>query len=157
MFWSFFSIDIVYVYIAGALAASFSSTTRVLALQVLAAFVLGKLILVKFLGLPFPKARPYQQYHFTPVHSGLFSSINERPNSFPSGHTASLVAISIVLFVFNPVLGMLSGLCSLVTIYGRLLLGYHFFTDILGGLVVGVVTALLVLQLFSLYGSVVFW
>ena len=57
--------------------------------------------------------------------------------SFPSGHTITAFAVTVSLGLFYPLL--LGGLlfCALSVATSRILLGMHFFSDVLAGAVLG--------------------
>jgi len=57
--------------------------------------------------------------------------------SFPSGHTGTAVAIALALLYVNRPLGLISLTVAAFVAYGRMAVGVHFPTDILGGIFVG--------------------
>ena len=63
--------------------------------------------------------------------------------SFPSTHTALLVALGTLVFTRNKILGSLILALALVVGAARVILGVHFPVDILGGFVLGVVISLI--------------
>ena len=65
--------------------------------------------------------------------------------SFPSGHTATSFACATVIALLVPRAAPLVFLLALAIGYSRLYVGVHWPTDVLGGVVVGVATALLLL------------
>jgi undecaprenyl-diphosphatase len=153
-FWTFFGIQVMYVYIALALVMTLFQKTRVTGIAILCAFVLGKFCISKFLALSFVKKRPYQLYGFIPRASGFFSRVDEQFDSFPSGHTTSLITVSTVLFSFSPMVGTVSFVITLITGVARVVLGYHFVWDIVAGVLIGTVSGLFliaVMNLFALY------
>jgi len=60
--------------------------------------------------------------------------------SFPSGHTASSVAIAAALFYVNRRIGFVAVALAALVALGRIMVGVHYPTDILGGLVVGLLS-----------------
>ena len=99
---------------------------------------------LSFLGFPFlslvcvlllrvfiKRKRPYEQ-GVTPLIEK-----NSTGNSFPSRHTTSAFAIGVSLIpVFLP-LGILSLVCGLIFFYTRMVLGWHYPSDLLIGGVLG--------------------
>jgi membrane-associated phospholipid phosphatase len=65
--------------------------------------------------------------------------------SFPSGHTATAVAGAIVMSYLYPRLTPLFVVLAAGIAYSRLYVGVHFPLDVVGGAVIGAVTALLLL------------
>lgn len=60
--------------------------------------------------------------------------------SFPSGHTAAAIAIACALFVADPVLGIVAFVMAVFIAFGRILVGVHYPSDILGGIVIGLLS-----------------
>ncbi len=60
--------------------------------------------------------------------------------SFPSGHTAAAIAISCALFVADPVLGVVAFLIASFIALSRIMVGVHYPSDILGGVVIGLLS-----------------
>ena len=59
----------------------------------------------------------------------------------PSAHAASLVSISCVCLVFLPWLGALGLISAVFNGFARVILGYHYPSDILAGWLVGILSA----------------
>jgi undecaprenyl-diphosphatase len=66
-------------------------------------------------------------------------------HSFPSGHTATAVAGATVLSYLYPRLTPLFVVLAAAIAYSRLYVGVHFPLDVVGGALIGAVTALLLL------------
>ncbi|MFZ2803689.1 MAG: phosphatase PAP2 family protein [Patescibacteria group bacterium] len=60
--------------------------------------------------------------------------------SFPSGHTATAVAIACAIWFANKDLGIAAFVIAAFVAIGRIAVGVHYPTDILGGLFVGVLS-----------------
>ncbi len=100
--------------------------------------VLGVVSLLKY---AITRQRPFEIHDFIEKLSGGGGP------SFPSGHTTEVFALSTVLFLLFPGRRWIAGLAlcwALVVAYTRMLLGVHYPSDILGGILFGVLTALLV-------------
>lgn len=94
--------------------------------------------LVSFLRNYIAAPRPYEVYDF----------YEKRPkrsekNSFPSRHAFSIFAIGTALIFAYPVFGAVLLVLGLLMCLCRVLLGYHFFRDVITGAVVGVISSLI--------------
>lgn len=67
--------------------------------------------------------------------------------SFPSGHTMHGFAASVMIFLHNRRAGIVAILAAAVIAFSRMYLFVHFPTDILGGIVIGTLAALMVYAL----------
>ncbi len=57
--------------------------------------------------------------------------------SFPSGHTMTAFAVCLSLSLFYPALTALLAFCALSVAVSRILLGMHFLSDVLVGVMIG--------------------
>ena len=98
----------------------------------------------------FPVSRPF-------VSNGDAVSTVTIPQdgAFPSSHTAIAFAIATTIWLHNRRLGFWFFLAAVLTGLGRVLANVHFPTDVIGGAVLGVVTALIFdkLHVFKLVGK----
>lgn len=69
-------------------------------------------------------------------------------HSFPSGHTATAFAGATILSYLEPRAALAFVVLAAAIAYSRLYVGVHFPLDVLGGAVIGVATALLLLAVF---------
>lgn len=67
--------------------------------------------------------------------------------SFPSGHTMHGFAAAVIIFLHNRKAGIAALLAAVVIAFSRMYLFVHFPTDILGGAVIGTLSALMVFAL----------
>ena len=65
-----------------------------------------------------------------------FFSLNSEFHSFPSGHSSTIFSVALVLLFFFPKLKYILLLFAATVAFSRVAVGAHFFTDILGGVVV---------------------
>lgn len=76
--------------------------------------------------------------------------IKKRPSfySFPSGHTASSFAVFMVAFLLLKDYSLLILILAILISFSRLYLQVHYLTDILAGIVLGLLCGLLSFQIF---------
>jgi undecaprenyl-diphosphatase len=67
--------------------------------------------------------------------------------SFPSGHAAFYFAFSTVVYSYNKKAGLLFFLASFLISFSRVFCGIHWPSDIIGGLMIGVISGFIVLRL----------
>ena len=73
------------------------------------------------------------------IESGIGPLFDHAPTaSFPSGHAAFFFALSAGVYYFNKKAGLWFFAASAAIGLARVLAGVHYFTDVLGGLAVGV-------------------
>lgn len=115
--------------------------------------VAGWLCFVQLLARLFPAQRPYQQFGFVPsAGKGFFSHADAKPDAFPSGHTTALCILALCAAPFlSPWLTGAAVFLALSAGAARVLLGWHFFRDVVGALLLasGVVAGFYVLGLFD--------
>lgn len=72
--------------------------------------------------------------------------VPENP-SFPSRHAAFVFGVSFYLFVYYPQLAAIFFICSCFVGLARVFCGVHWFSDILGGVVSGLISAIIIYNL----------
>lgn len=146
-FWSFYGVG----YIVAAMIILLASPEgREVLPAVVIAYFLSWPFIAHFCAWMFPKARPYQRYQFMPVASSvIFSRIHQTPNSFPSRHTMAMAAVSWSIYATFPVLGMIGFLVTVLVGFGRVVLGYHYVSDIVAGLLLGIAAAVISQQVIA--------
>lgn len=103
----------------------------------IAAFLIARGVIVTIINAMYERKRPYQEYGFIPITSQFFSFVTRTPNSFPSRHATVFFAVSAVVSMFFPGLGAVLVAVSLVTGGARVVLGYHWPSDIIVGALLG--------------------
>lgn len=90
-------------------------------------------------------------YRPRPFVSGNISALIEpiQSASFPSGHAAFFFALSAGIYSFNKKTGLWFFTGSLVIGLARVFAGVHYFSDIIGGVIVGLLSYWLVGELFK--------
>lgn len=64
-------------------------------------------------------------------------------SSFPSGHSSASMAAAVSIFIYNKKMGIPAVLLALLIAFSRMYLFVHFPTDIISGLVLGVLYAIM--------------
>ncbi|HLP44094.1 MAG TPA: phosphatase PAP2 family protein [Candidatus Nanoarchaeia archaeon] len=77
------------------------------------------------------------------VELNLFEIVSESSHSFPSAHASIFSAISTVIFFHNRKMGIAFFCTTVVIGLGRILAGVHYPSDIVAGLIVGVISGAL--------------
>lgn len=90
------------------------------------------------------RPRPFDFFEHFSADSLLISAPLDY--SFPSGHTAACFAFSTAVFMYNRKWGIVSFVLSAIMGYSRLYLSVHYPTDVLGGIVVGIVCGVLAVK-----------
>lgn len=100
-----------------------------------AVFIIDNLILKNL----FARTRPYE------VIDGLTRIISAQSDySFPSGHSGASFSVAVVLFKESPKpIGIPALVLALLISLSRLYVGVHYPTDVLAGILIGTIIALL--------------
>lgn len=118
-------------------------------LMLLFAFIASWLVLSGFIVYFYKKLRPFQQFNFTPPGSHLFSRPDRIPDSFPSQHVIAMAAVAVAFWPVSPLLAGLAFLLAILTGIARMMLGYHYPSDIAGALVLGAASGTFALLAFT--------
>lgn len=96
------------------------------------------------LKLSINRRRPYEQY---PIN--IIKRTDSGPHSFPSGHTTAAFASATALTLSTKkwYIALPSYIYACGVGYSRMRLGVHFPSDVLGGMVIGIGSGLLVWQI----------
>lgn len=103
--------------------------------------LIGNVILKPFIG----RIRPFD------INTAIELLI-PRPMdfSFPSGHTMSSFAVATILFYVNHNMGVVAFVVAFLIAFSRLYLYVHYPSDIIGGIVIGVLIAMLTINLYEM-------
>ncbi len=94
--------------------------------------------ITQILKFIFGRARP-NYTNFQESFNFDFLTTDSHLHSFPSGHSSTIFCVAIVLGVLFPKIKYFFYVSALFISISRLLVGAHFFTDILGGFVVALI------------------
>lgn len=131
------------LWIAFAVILLFSKKYRMTGLQTLVAmaltFIVGNLILKNLIA----RERPFVLYE-------TIELLIKKPGeySFPSGHTMNGFTAAVTLLLCDKRLGIPAIVLAAVIAFSRMYLFVHFPTDIIGGILVGTLCAVVVNAIF---------
>lgn len=116
------------------------------ALQALAAAFIGRALIVSLMRIFFFRDRPF-------VDAAVIQLVFHNPleGSFPSGHATIMFAIAFSLFFANIRWGAIYLFLAVISSLSRIVVGVHFPLDIIGGMLVGALSALLAKWLFDFW------
>ena len=123
-------------------ALLFSKKTRKSGYTALLALIIGALITNLLLKNAVARVRPYDTVE------GLVPLVKKlKDYSFPSGHTCASFACAFVYYKLYPdIKGKMAMALAVLIALSRLYVGVHYPTDVLGGAVVGILSAVLALK-----------
>jgi undecaprenyl-diphosphatase len=105
----------------------------------LVAALFARFAVVSFIRWILPRARPF-------VNNNVNLLFEHQGSSFPSGHTAFFFALSTIIYFYNKKIGALFFLSSILIVLARVFSGIHWPSDILAGLIVGIISGLIIKQ-----------
>ncbi len=115
---------------------------------VLASAILARFGVVELIRLFYDRPRPFE------VLSGVNQLIfRDGGASFPSGHTAFYFALAAAFSFYYPKTGILFFLAAIFMSIGRVAVGVHWPSDILGGALVGILTPFILRQVFPRFSK----
>ncbi|MDD5146419.1 MAG: phosphatase PAP2 family protein [Candidatus Pacebacteria bacterium] len=102
------------------------------------AALFGRFVVVELIRMLHDRTRPFLsgQTHILLTHSTT--------ESFPSGHTTVFFAISTIVYLYNKKAGVAFFAFSSLMALGRVFTGLHWPLDILGGIVVGILSGFII-------------
>lgn len=109
----------------------------------LISFLVARGVVVTIINACYQRRRPYQLFGFSPITSRFFSFKSKTENSFPSRHSTAYFSVVAVISLFVPAMGAVLFGCSLMAGAGRVVLGYHWPSDIIVGMIIGTVVGIL--------------
>jgi len=82
------------------------------------------------------------------VLQGIIPRVIETGFSFPSQHATIFFSLAFVSFLINRKLGFFLTFCAVMISISRMVLGVHYFIDVVGGMVLGFLVALFFIKIF---------
>lgn len=108
--------------------------------KILFSFILFALI-TEILHLYFPSTRPYIVQGLEPLVYLPTSS------SFPSGHAGQAAILATFIFSLNRWWGLIAFVMAGFVAVGRVLVGAHYISDVVGGLIIGIIISIVVIKI----------
>lgn len=104
--------------------------------------IVSQVLLQSIIKRLFSRQKPYVSY--TEI-----SNVIPPPDkfSFPSGHTAAAFAVAFVFYYFYPFLFIPMLIIASLIAFSRIYLGLHYPTDVLAGIILGLISALIGINL----------
>ncbi|HYU64723.1 MAG TPA: phosphatase PAP2 family protein [Candidatus Paceibacterota bacterium] len=139
----FFANYLQYLLVAYVLVISFvwRYFNRSAAIMAVIAALFSRFVLTSAIRFFIHRPRPFVHLQITPL---IHTDLSEYFNSFPSGHAAFFFAFATAVYFYNKRLGNWLFLGAGLMGIARIFAGVHWFSDIVGGAVVGIVGAWLV-------------
>lgn len=138
----FFAQYFVYWLVAGAVVAFFLIKSKKEKIRYLilttASVILSRLVITELIRVIWHRPRPFV------VHTVNSLIEHSASVSFPSGHIAFLFALATVIYFINKRFGIIFFILCFLVGAARVFVGIHYPLDILGGIVVGIFSAILV-------------
>jgi len=110
--------------------------------------VLGRIVLVEIIRFLYHRARPFLVYDVVQLIHPVLLLGRDNDGSFPSGHAAIVFGIAASIYFYNKKIAVWLMFFGLIIGLSRVIAGIHYLSDILGGAVVGIVSAWLIEKLF---------
>jgi undecaprenyl-diphosphatase len=107
-------------------------------LYAVASAVLARLVITEIIRYFYYSPRPFMVFDFTPL-------LYDFAGSFPSGHAAFFFALATIIFLFHKKWGIAYFTGTFIICISRIMVGVHWPSDILGGMIVGIGSALLLI------------
>lgn len=102
--------------------------------------IVARLGITEIIRFFYHRPRPFLVYQLHPL-------ISENKWSFPSGHSAFFFAMATAIYFYNKKLGIGFFIAAILMNISRIVAGAHYPSDILGGMIVGVIVAYVVFSL----------
>ena len=97
--------------------------------------ILARFVIVELIRWIWQRPRPF-------VENNVNLLLTHNASAFPSGHAAFFFAISTIIYLYNKKAGIFFFIASFLICLARVFAGIHWPSDILAGIVIGVLTGL---------------
>lgn len=151
----FYANDIVWLFVLCAIIFWFTKSKREIMRSALIesalSLILSRLILTEIIRFLWPRPRPTVADQTT----YFIAQGKTTEPSFPSGHASAMFAIAMSIYFYDRKLGWALFVLSIITGIFRVIVGFHFPSDIVAGATLGIATAELIHL--SLAGKISLW
>ncbi len=133
-FADYFEYFVVAVFLLILFLAPFYKDKLKLFLTAVISVVLSRLVITEIIRFLYCRPRPFMAY-------AVKQLVSENHCSFPSGHAAFFFALAMAVYFFNKKWGLVFFSAAILMTIARVISGVHYPTDILGGAVIGILSA----------------
>jgi len=134
----FFADTLAYVIVIAALAYALANArTRWPIIKAFIVAGIARFGITTLIRLFIERPRPFVELDILPL---IEKDIGEFFNSFPSGHAVFYFALAASLYKHNRAWGIGLFVAATLMGIGRMYVGVHWFSDIIGGAVIGIAT-----------------
>lgn len=122
---------------------------RAMVFVALASAIISRLVVKAMVLFFYERPRPYVV--FPSAHKLISIDIADNFQSFPSGHAIFFFSLSMAICFYNKKLGILFFISSALMGIARVFAGVHWPSDIIGGLILGMITAFIIQKIYLRY------
>jgi len=119
---------------------------RIMVFIALISALISKFIVKNAILFFYSRPRPF--IALAETHNLLPINLGENFQSFPSGHAIFFFALAMGVYFYNKKLGLFFFICAILIGLARIFVGVHWPLDIIGGAILGILTAFLVQKLY---------
>lgn len=121
---------------------------RAMVLVSIVAALIARYAVKSMILIFYNRPRPY--VNLSSAHKLIFMSPTDNLQSFPSGHAIFFFALSTVIYFYNKKLGIFFLICSTIMGIARIFVGVHWPSDILGGVVLGIIVGVVIERFYNI-------
>lgn len=95
---------------------------------------LARGVITEAIRFVYHRARPFAALNFVPL-------VQDSASSFPSGHSTFFYGLSMVVYFYDKRWGTWFFIATVIVTFARVAAGVHYPSDIVGGAIIGIVSA----------------
>lgn len=142
-YWQYFLVVALAIFLFLGSTREEKIKNRIMVGLSLASAVISRLIFTEIIRLIWSRPRPFVAHRVNLLIS------HDTTASFPSGHMAFFFALSIVVFLYNKKAGLWFLVASFLLGLARIFVGVHYPSDILAGIVLGLLVGYLTYHIYK--------